>query len=216
MNKYILTTLSIGMLSISLTACKTQNPSSPSEITPSVNPPQVSASQIPNQKPSSYTAQPLSSINKTAKKVSLSKLHKAVKKAYGKNYIPNMALDKKTLQEVYGLSPNLYQNAIGEVPMISTHSDTFIAVKAKKGKTKAVKKALTNYQTKLKKDTMQYPMNQLKIQASKVVSYDNYVFFILLGQLPKNTDETNESKVINAFEKQNNIAIKAIKKTLGI
>ncbi len=48
---------------------------------------------------------------------------------------------------------------------------------------------------------MQYPMNLLKIQASKVYVKDNYVFFLLLGSVDSNTEETaTEEQIIEAYK----------------
>lgn len=50
--------------------------------------------------------------------------------------------------------------------MISTFVETFIGVQAKDGKGDDVEAALNAYRDRLVGDTMQYPMNIAKIQAS--------------------------------------------------
>ena len=84
-------------------------------------------------------------------------------------YIPSEKVSKKELKERYGISSKWYSAAIAEVPMISANADTLVIVKAKNAASKKkIRSALKKYREELIQDTCQYPMNQLKIQASKV------------------------------------------------
>ena len=66
--------------------------------------------------------------------------------------------------------------------MISAQVDQMAIFKAKNASSKKkILSAVKKYQKKLKEDTMQYPMNQLKIQGSKVYANGNYVCFFMLG-----------------------------------
>ena len=61
------------------------------------------------------------------------------------------------------------------------------------------------------KDTNQYPMNLMKIQASKVYVKDNYVFFIMLGSIDTKLEETGtDEQILEAYKKENQKAISAI------
>ena len=103
--------------------------------------------------------------------------------------------------------------AIAEVPMISANADTLVIVKAKNAASKKkIRSALKKYREELIQDTCQYPMNQLKIQASKVYVKGNYVCFIMLGTISNKQEEQSEDKVIAAYKKQNEKAVKAISK----
>lgn len=148
--------------------------------------------------------------------VSVNDITTAVKEAFGENYLPSMSIDDETLKNLFGVSSDWCEAYYGELPMISAHIDRFLAIKAKDGKAGDVEAALQTYQEVLKADTMQYPMSRIKILASKVVSYDNYVFFIMLGESPDGLDESiTEEDMIKFCEQQNDIAISAIKKALG-
>ena len=95
---------------------------------------------------------------------------------------------------------------------MSAHVDTLIIAKAKNktAKTK-IKKKLTSYRQALVKDTNQYPMNLMKIQASKVYVKDNYVFFIMLGSIDTKLEETGtDEQILEAYKKENQKAISAI------
>ena len=145
------------------------------------------------------------STQKGKKTPSIQKVYNAVKKAYGDDYIPSEKVSKKELKERYGISSKWYSAAIAEVPMISANADTLVIVKK-------IRSALKKYREELIQDTCQYPMNQLKIQASKVYVKGNYVCFIMLGTISNKQEEQSEDKVIAAYKKQNEKAVKAISK----
>lgn len=150
---------------------------------------------------------------KTKKKApTVNKLYKAIVGKFGENYLANLKLSKDDIKQRYGISSSWYTDIIAEIPMMSAHVDTLIIAKAKnKTAKKKIKKQLTNYRQELIKDTCQYPMNLLKIQASKVYVKDNYVFFIMLGQVDSKLEETGtEEQIIKAYKAENQKAVSAI------
>ncbi|MFQ9511105.1 MAG: DUF4358 domain-containing protein [Lachnospiraceae bacterium] len=146
----------------------------------------------------------------TSKTIDLNALHEKVKEAYGEDYLATMPVEKEMMKDRYGLTEDMYEEIIADVPMISVHVDEFVAVKAKADKLEDVKKALTDYQTKYKEDTMQYPINLPKIQASQVVTKGDYVFFLMLGVIPTSAEEQGEDAMLKAAEENNNKAIEVI------
>lgn len=147
---------------------------------------------------------------------SASALAKAVKKAYGEDYLPDYKLGKEEVKDKYGVSASWYSSAYAEVPMISAHVDQLVVFKAKNSSSKKkILSAVKAYQAQLKEDTMQYPMNRLKIQGSKVYSNGTYVCFFMLGQIDAGMEENGtEEEIIKAYQKQNNKAVSAVKKKL--
>ena len=148
---------------------------------------------------------------------SASKLASAVKKAYGDSYLPNYKLDKDEIKSKYGVDSSLNASAYAEVPMISAQVDQLVIFKAKNASSK--KKILTavkKYQKDLKADTMQYPMNVLKIQGSKVYANGNYVcFFMLGGSVSKSIEESgSEAEIIKAHQQLNKKAVNTVKNKL--
>lgn len=142
----------------------------------------------------------------------MTKIHEAVVGAY-EYYIPNMAYDAQTAKELFGLQPEWYDDMLAEGPMISAQVDTFIAVHPTEGNLANVEDALKAYRETLVNDTMQYPMNQIKIQASRVETIGDYVFFIMLGDIGNDIEE--EAAMVTAYEAQNQLAVDAIKSVLG-
>lgn len=209
-----------------ITTKKPQNTKKPASTTKPTKQPTVTKQPIPTKRPAatlepeatkkpSATKEPMIT-EKPQDSVSVSSIHTSVKNAYGDQYTPNMSVDDVMLKDTFGVSPEWCEEYVGEIPMINVQVDTFLAVKAKDGKKSDIEKALKGYQNIMKADTMQYPINQLKIKASKVISYDDYVFFIMLGNVDNsNEEEMSEEDLIKEYEKQNDIAIAAIKKAIG-
>ena len=145
-----------------------------------------------------------------AKEVDLDEIHTAVKEAYGDAYIPSMPFDGQMLDQMMGITEDMYENFIAEGPMISAHVDTFVAVKAKEGKGDEVKAALDSYRENLISNTMQYPMNMPKIQASEVYQNGDYVFFVMLGTPTMESEEQGEEAALKSAQENNKIGMDVI------
>jgi len=94
--------------------------------------------------------------------------------------------------------------------MISTFVETFIGVKAKEGKGEEAEKALNTYRDQLVNDTMQYPMNVAKIQASQVIRHGDYVFFVMLGAPSDEAMEEGDEAALKSAAENNQIAVDII------
>jgi len=108
-------------------------------------------------------------------------LREAVVTELGTDYWPAMAIPAEILEANFGLTSDMYVDYMGEMPMMSAHVDTLLIVKAAEGKEEDVEKALQTYRDNIASDTMQYPTNLGKVQASMVKRMDSYVVFVLLG-----------------------------------
>ena len=144
----------------------------------------------------------------------LTRIHDAVKEAYGESYVPNMEYDSETAKEPFGLQPEWYDDTIAEGPMISVHVDTFIAVHPTEGNEQNVEDALNAYRDNLVNNSMQYPANQVKVEASRVETVGDYVFFLMLGSIDLEIED--EAEMLTAYQEQNQIAVDAIKEVLGL
>lgn len=144
--------------------------------------------------------------------VSVESLKAEVAKALGDNYWPNMALGAEEMDGLMGISAELYEEAVAEMPMISTNVDTLIIVKAKQDQVAAAEEAVNAYRDTLVNDTMQYPMNLGKIQASMVKTFGNYVCFVQLGGGA--VDESDEEAIIKKCQEANEEALNVIENVL--
>lgn len=142
--------------------------------------------------------------------VDLEKLHQAVKDAYGASYIPSFEYDAQSLKDVFGLEEDLYDEFIAEGPMISVHVDTFLAIKAREGKGAQVEEILSAYRKNLVENSMQYPMNLSKVEASQVIRYGDYVFFVMLGTASMEAEEQGEEAALESARTENQKAVKVI------
>ena len=151
-----------------------------------------------------------SSSNETSAQETVADVLKDIKEAYGENYVPDSAVDEQMLSDIIGLSPDLYESYVAEMPMISTFVETFIGVKAKEGKGEEAEKALNAYRDQLVNDTMQYPINVAKIQASQVIRHGDYVFFVMLGAPSDEAIEEGDEEALKSAAENNQIAVDII------
>ncbi len=180
----------------------------PSQAATSEKPSSPSSAPQASQTPSSDNAAASST-------VALSTILDAVKSAYGENYLPSMDLTAEDLKTRFGLNSEDYTEAIGQVAMMSTQVDTFVAVHAKEGKAESIVSALNAYRDDLVNNSLQYPMNIPKVNASKVYQKGDYVFFIMLGAFAPDDLLADDPAAVTFHEEQNQIAIDAIDKTLA-
>lgn len=146
--------------------------------------------------------------------VTIDAIYQAVKEAYGEEYMPDMQLAEEDLQVLYGIEPDWCEEFMVEIPMMSAHVDTFLAIKAKPEHLSEVSDAVNAYVQNLKEDTMQYPGNLNKIAASSVVTMGNYVFYIMLGMLTFEQEELDEAEQVQLYEERNQVAIDVIEEML--
>lgn len=132
------------------------------------------------------------------------------------NYWPDMALDAEMLETRFGVSPEMYDDYMGEIPMMSAHVDTLVIVKAKEDQVDAVREALEAYREAQINDTLQYPANLGKIQASKVETAGNYVIFAMLGGDDMEAADNGEDAQIAFCQEKNDLVIDTIKGELGL
>jgi len=138
-------------------------------------------------------------------------LKDAVVAALGENYWPATEIPAEILEANYGVTPDMYDAYVGELPMMMTNVDTLIIVQAKDGQVEAVETALNAYRDMMVNDTMQYPMNLGKIQASRVDVIGNFVCFIQLGADVMDALEQGDEAVIVKCQEANQTAYDAMK-----
>lgn len=144
----------------------------------------------------------------------LQHLKDAVVEVLGENYWPNMEMTAEMLEESLGISPDMYDAFFAEMPMISTHVDTLIIIQAKEGQVEAVEDALNTYRENQINNSVQYPMNVGKVQASRIEVTGNYVIFAQLGADVTAVSESGDEAVIEKCLEDNEKAIDAIEKAI--
>ena len=204
----ILTVCSLLAVSVVLlTACGKKNNGNTGENTESTTP--QTSSQAGNN-----TGNTLAESTEPAQESSLMYLRDAVAEALGEDYWPDSVMEPEYVQDLYGLKPDMYEDIFVETPMIGTNVDTLIIVQAKKDRVEDVEKVLNTYREGEINNTMQYPMNIGKVQASRIETIDNYVLFIQLGGSSVDAEEEGEEKVMELSREQNEKALEAIRQAL--
>lgn len=204
----ILTVCSLLAVSVVLlTACGKKNNGNTGENTESTTP--QTSSQAGNN-----TGNTLAESTEPVQESSLMYLRDAVAEALGEDYWPDSVMEPEYVQDLYGLKPDMYEDIFVETPMIGTNVDTLIIVQAKEDRVEDVEKVLNTYREGEINNTMQYPMNIGKVQASRIETIDNYVFFIQLGGSSVDAEEEGEEKVMELSREQNEKALEAIRKAL--
>ena len=126
-------------------------------------------------------------------------------------YIPNtMPLDQEMLEMSTGVTADMYEDYLAEMPMMSAHVDTLLIIKAKDDKVEDVEAALSAYREAKVSDTMQYPANVGKIQASRIERIGNYVCFVQLGGDTMAAAESGDEAVIEQCQHANELVIEVI------
>ncbi len=209
----ILTVCSLLAVSVVLlTACGKKNNGNTGENTESTTP--QTSSQAGNNTENGPEENTPAESTEPAQESSLMYLRDAVAEALGEDYWPDSVMEPEYVQDLYGLKPDMYEDIFVETPMIGTNVDTLIIVQAKEDRVEDVEKVLSNYREGEINNTMQYPMNIGKVQASRIETIDNYVFFIQLGGSSVDAEEEGEEKVMELSREQNEKALEAIRKAL--
>ena len=138
----------------------------------------------------------------------------AVEAAEEGGYWPDMALEPDMLEMSFGISADMYEDYMAEMPMMSAHVDTLLIIRAKDDKVEAVREALEAYREAKVSDTMQYPMNLWKIQASRVETIGSYVMFVQLGGDTTQAEEEGEEAVVALCQERNDKVIEAVRAKL--
>lgn len=136
------------------------------------------------------------------------KILAAISKAYGDNFLPNMEYPQEMIADTYGIKEDTYTEITVQVPMISMHPDTVIIVKAAAGKGDDVKAALEAYKIYLIEESMQYPMNAAKVNATKVVENGDFYALLMLGA-PDDRDDPTDAEMAEYAEQQVKIGVDA-------
>lgn len=134
----------------------------------------------------------------------------AVTDVLGENYWPDTAVTPDMLETYFGITSDMYEDYLAEMPMISANVDTLVIIKAKENQVQAVEEALNAYRDTRVNDTMQYPMNVGKIQASRVERIGSYVCFVQLGADTMAETEEDEEAVIARCREVNELVIEII------
>lgn len=130
----------------------------------------------------------------------------SIRSNFGDEYPPNGEIPAEMLEAEFGLTPDLYEEALGEMSMISAHNDRVVVAKAKPDQADEVERVLEEARQRKIEDTLQYPANVPKTNASKVVRHGDYVAFLLVG-VPLENPEVTEAELREHAESETKRAV---------
>ncbi len=147
------------------------------------------------------------------KEVALDEIVSTVKDAYGENYIPSIQIPSdmapaEMLSDVYGITLDDCEEYFAEIPMMSSHIDTFIVLKAKEGKVESLTSELKAYLDTQKNDAMCYPENLIRIQGAQVFNVGDYAIYMMLGGFADM--DASEEDALKFIEEQVQIGVDAV------
>lgn len=138
-------------------------------------------------------------------------LRDAVMGVLDTDYLPDTAMDVDVVAERYGITEDMYDDIFAESFSDNTNVDTLLIVKAKDDKVEDVQNALNAYRDAMLEDTMQFPVNVVKIQGSKIETIGNYVILAMLGGDNTAAMDENEDAAVRHSQEHNDKAIEAIR-----
>ena len=126
------------------------------------------------------------------------------------NYYPDAAVEPGQLEEIFGISPEMYGDYLAEVSQDGTNIDTLLIIQAKDDKVEAVQEALYAYWDAKVSDITQDPRNIGKVQASRIETNGNYVSFVQLGGDITAALASGEDAVIEQCLQMNELVLEVI------
>lgn len=138
----------------------------------------------------------------------------AIVNELGQNYFPDMALMPDMLEAAFGITSDMYDDYLAEMPMISANVDTLLIIRAKDDKVKEVEDILDAYRDNQISNTMQYPMNIGVVQASRIERIGNYVCFAQLGGDIMDVVDSGDEAVILHCQELNELVIEIISQNI--
>lgn len=147
--------------------------------------------------------------------IALEEMRQAVVEALGDNYWPNATIPADALDRVYGIEPDMYEEVLAEMPMITTNVDTLILVRAKEDEINDVEEELNEYRRESIESMTHSPMNADKARASRIETFGNIVCFVQLGGDTTEAFEKGNNAVVEHCQQENEKALDAIGKILG-
>lgn len=157
---------------------------------------------------------PPSSAPAKAESGQLASVREALKTAYGEVYEENtMEMDATTIEQMYGVKADLYKDSFIDVAMINTRVDSVLGFEAAEGKVKDLETAMNAYRDKVIADKEAFPYlpdHLPKAKASKVVTVDDYVFFVMIADTAEAAEDNMEQMITDGIQK----GVDAINNTL--
>lgn len=111
----------------------------------------------------------------------LSELKEEVQALLGDSYWPQVDLSAAELEQLTGITEDMYVDFLAERQVLDAHIDTMIIIHAKEDYVGEIEQSLETYRSEVIEQNRNYPQNLCKAQASRMETIDDYVCFVQLG-----------------------------------
>lgn len=129
----------------------------------------------------------------------VSEMAEQIKASISFDYYPDTSVDAETLESLFGLTPDMYEDYFCEMPMISVQSDMLLIVKPTQNRQQEVLSALQNYLDYQQNEALQYPVNAIQIKATEIYEKDGYIYYIALFGDTTSAEE-NDTELLSLCE----------------
>ena len=117
---------------------------------------------------------------KDVENLSCAQIVETLKKAYGADYSPNVAIPDEVLSSDFGLNLAEMESYYGEMPQIGLSCDRIVAVKAAKGEADTIEKRFEEAKKTFEKNSIEYS-NGPKTATAVILTEGDFVCFFMLG-----------------------------------
>lgn len=132
----------------------------------------------------------------------------SLKNFYGERYLVNVDLTSEDLEGVMGITEEMYSDFYAALPMIGTHLDVLYVIKTNEEYKDTVKEKFETYRNNQIEEGRQYPVNVGRVESSKVLEYDEYVIYFMLGGVPK--EDLEEGDLVKYYADQEDAGISVL------
>lgn len=144
----------------------------------------------------------------------LSELKENVKEELGNHYWPEISISQKELEEMTGITEDMYVEFLAEEQIVDANIDLLIIIRAKEDHVGAIEDALESYRNRVIEENQKYPQNLGKAKASRMETIENYVCFVQLGADTTIIADKGEKEIIAYCQEENERAIDVLEKSI--
>lgn len=144
----------------------------------------------------------------------LPELKEEVQSLLGENYWPEVNLTAVELEELTGITADMYVDFLAEKQVLDAHIDTMILIHAREDYVGEIEQAIEDYRSRIIEQNRNYPQNLCKAQASRMETIDDYVCFVQLGADTTSLADKGQEAVMTYCLEENEKALYVLEQAI--
>lgn len=144
----------------------------------------------------------------------LPELKEEVKSLLGEKYWPEVDLTAAELEELTGITADMYVDFLAEKQVLDAHIDTMILIHAREDHVGEIEQAIEDYRSSIIEQNRNYPQNLCKAQASRMETIDDYVCFVQLGADTTSLADKGQEAVMTYCLEENEKALYVLEQAI--